>query len=194
MDKSFRSSALQQSPEFSFTILLQFTNTFLLKIPHCVQQENLPPDILKLNIGRFICFKAKFIPCSPYGYQKILTGHGDWRNKVTFSSSSMSCKKSLLINPEIFPEVGRFPRWGEDWNNSQRTWEGKMRADSEYFCIWVFKEQFYRLIRDSIQDLPSRYQTTSEMSTTEGTAAHKGIFNKKKFKTQITAWKIIVNT
>ena len=40
---------------------------------------------------------------------------------MTFSSSSMICRKSRLMNPEMFPETGTLPRWGADWNSSQST-------------------------------------------------------------------------
>lgn len=135
---------LQQQLKFSFmkNAELQlsngFTNPFLFKSLQYVQQEKLPSDISKLTIPLFIyliIFKGYIYSMVTIWISKILTGHGDWRNKVTFSSSSMSCKKSLLINPEMFPEVGRFPRWGEDWNNSQRTWECKMTSDWKHSSI-----------------------------------------------------------
>lgn len=51
----------------------------------------------------------------------IPTGQGDCRKTVTFSSSSMSCKKSLRMKPEMFPDTGTFPLCGADWKSSHRT-------------------------------------------------------------------------
>lgn len=51
----------------------------------------------------------------------VPTGHGDWRKTETFSSSSMSCRKSLRMKPEMFPDICMLLRWGADWNSSQST-------------------------------------------------------------------------
>lgn len=50
-----------------------------------------------------------------------LTGQGDCRKTETFSSSNISCRKSLRMKPEMLPEIGTLPRWGADWKSSQRT-------------------------------------------------------------------------
>lgn len=51
----------------------------------------------------------------------VPTGHGDWRKTETFSSSSMSCRKSLRMKPEMFPDICMLLRWGADWKSSQST-------------------------------------------------------------------------
>ena len=43
---------------------------------------------------------------------------------MTFSSSSMICRKSRRMKPEMFPETGTLPRWGADWNSSHSTCTG----------------------------------------------------------------------
>lgn len=51
----------------------------------------------------------------------VPTGHGDCRKTETFSSSSISCRNSLRMKPEMFPDICMLLRWGADWKSSQRT-------------------------------------------------------------------------
>lgn len=66
------------------------------------------------------------------------TGQGDCRKTETFSSSSMSCRKSLRMKPEMLPEIGTLPRCGADWKSSQRTCKpGNTSFSTETRPEWI---------------------------------------------------------
>lgn len=48
-------------------------------------------------------------------------------------------KNNLRTNPEMFPDVGRFPLWGDAWNSSQRTWKDKRyKINAMFIYSFIF--------------------------------------------------------